>query len=200
MMFRTAHGRLRVQNVLLKRGLSNGKVPTTKSASGWIGKVSKIGVAVGTGIIAAGNFVEGNLEFLDNILTSGKGVAEEVEKVAETVEHVVEESKVVVEEVEAVVEEVKEVEDTVKKDLDESIEVVKEVTEVEKEVVEVIEEAGAIVEETEDLVEAVEQAAEEGVSVFQALSGLAFKISKLWHLILCLLISSHLLFLHYKKP
>ena len=41
-------------------------------------------------------------------------------------------------------------------------------TEVEKEVVEVIEEAGAIVEETEDLVEAVEQAAEEGVSVFQA--------------------------------
>ena len=69
---------------------------------------------------------------------------------------------------EAVVEEVKEVEDTVKKDLDESIEVVKEVTEVEKEVVEVIEEAGAIVEETEHLVEAVEQAAEEGVSVFQA--------------------------------
>merc|ERR1719278_503026 len=182
MMFRTAHGRLRAQNVLLKRGLSNGKVPTTKSASGWIGKVSKIGVAVGTGVIAAGNFVEGNLEFLDNILTSGKGVAEEVEKV------------------EAVVEEVKEVEDTVKKDLDESIEVVKEVTEVEKEVVEVVEEAGAIVEETEDLVEALEQAAEEGVSVFQALSGLAFKISKLWHLILCLLISSHLLFLHYKKP
>ena len=42
MMFRTAHGRLRVQNVLLKRGLSNGKVPTTKSASGWIGEFSMI--------------------------------------------------------------------------------------------------------------------------------------------------------------
>merc|ERR1712004_737715 len=107
MMFRTAHGRLRAQNVLLKRGLSNGKVPTTKSASGWIGKVSKIGVAVGTGIIAAGNFVEGNLEFLDNILKSGKEVVEEVKEVAETLEHVVEESKVVVEEVEAVVEEMR---------------------------------------------------------------------------------------------
>ena len=80
---------------------------------------------MGTGIIAAGNFVEGNLEFLDNILKNGKGVVEEVKEVAETVEHVVEESKVVVEEVEAVVEDVKEVEDTVEKDLDESIEVVK---------------------------------------------------------------------------
>ena len=39
MMFRTAYGRLRVQNVLLKRGLSSGKVPTTKSASGWIGEL-----------------------------------------------------------------------------------------------------------------------------------------------------------------
>ena len=208
------------------------------------GKVAKIGVAVGTSVIAAGNFVEGNLEFLENILKTGKEVVDEVEEVAEVVENVVEESKEVVEEIETVVEKVKEAEDVVKKGLDEAIEVVGEVEKVEKEVVEVVEEAAVIVKETEKLVEEGGLVAAEGVSMFkvrylnlidsgknlkkgliganvcnilmnfvvtgialisstqysQAIGVLAEKISKLWHIILCLIISSHLLYLHSKRP